>query len=232
MFCQKLTDGNIELGLDELGGISQWESGKTYKVDSIVVYSDIIYKCKTANSDTIFNENNWTALGNSSRVQSWKSAENYEPFQLLEDNENLYMVVKPHTSTTIEADEANKKIKRIDTDLTAIGGANTTAQVTKLGVVAPKSVTIPIEKTELFNFSPIGVLKFKSGGTGVVSTVNDFSNADKNDFNDNEYVEFDGAMKLKNIMLIDKTTITSLPSGETVVESETVQGDKLREVLI
>ena len=89
VFCQKLTDGNIELGLDELGGISQWESGKTYKVDSIVVYSDIIYKCKNENSDTIFNENNWTVLGDSSKVQSWKSAENYEPFQLLEDNENI-----------------------------------------------------------------------------------------------------------------------------------------------
>ena len=127
------------------------------------------------------------------------------------------MVVKSHTSTTIEADEANKKIKRIDTDLTAVGGANTTAQVTKLGVVAPKSIIIPIEKTELFNLSPIGVLKFKSGSTGVVSTVNDFSNADKNDFNDNECVEFDGKMKPKTdyeVVFEDETTVTD---GTTVL---------------
>ena len=41
---------------------SKWVSGTTYKVDDIVVYNEIIYKCITANSDTAFTESNWEEI--------------------------------------------------------------------------------------------------------------------------------------------------------------------------
>lgn len=43
-------------------GASKWVSGTTYKVDDIVVYNEIIYKCKTANSNTTFTESNWEEI--------------------------------------------------------------------------------------------------------------------------------------------------------------------------
>ena len=43
-------------------GASKWVSGTTYKVDDTVVYNEIIYKCKTANSDTAFTDSNWEEI--------------------------------------------------------------------------------------------------------------------------------------------------------------------------
>ena len=49
-------------------GASKWMSGTAYKVDDIVVYNEIIYKCKTANSDTAFTESNWEEINTEKTV--------------------------------------------------------------------------------------------------------------------------------------------------------------------
>lgn len=78
-------------------------------------------------------------------------------------------------------------------------------QITKLNVVAPKEVKIQIKETVDFNLPDINVLKFKPGQQDVVSSMCDFDNADKGDFEENSNIIFDGTMKIKTGFEIDMT---------------------------
>lgn len=75
-------------------------------------------------------------------------------------------------------------------------------QVTKLDLdglspTTPKIVDIQVPYAPNFQRSSVEVLKFKPGVDNVVSTVFDFVNTDKDDFNDDQYIEFTGDLSLK-----------------------------------
>ena len=43
-------------------GISTWISGRDYAINDIVIKDEILYACKTANSDIVFDESKWTIV--------------------------------------------------------------------------------------------------------------------------------------------------------------------------
>lgn len=76
------------------------------------------------------------------------------------------------------------------------GGSSNYSQITKTNVTAPKEVTIPLPKSNRFQYAPPNVLLFVPGTTDVVETACDFDNGDATDFDYSEkYVTFDGTMK-------------------------------------
>ncbi|OLN21696.1 hypothetical protein BTO30_13415 [Domibacillus antri] len=81
------------------------------------------------------------------------------------------------------------------------GGAQIYQQITRLGVVAsstaPRVYDITIEPTSTFLRAPLEVLIFQGGIQNVVKTEVGFDNSDAADFDESEYVIFDGAMNLK-----------------------------------
>ena len=74
-------------------------------------------------------------------------------------------------------------------------------QVTKLNVIAtpeaPHIVEIPIPFTARFDKLPIEVLRMEGVTEQITQTLAEFDNSDATDFVENEFVEFDGVMKLK-----------------------------------
>lgn len=69
----------------------------------------------------------------------------------------------------------------------------------------PKEILIPIPATDSFKRIPVEVLKLIPGKDNVIKTLVTFDNSDKDDFLPNEYVEFDGTMKLKTDYLFSMT---------------------------
>ena len=47
-------------------GITAWVSGRSYAAGDLVVYNDILYCCTVANTDAVFNPNNWKSIGGGS----------------------------------------------------------------------------------------------------------------------------------------------------------------------
>lgn len=77
------------------------------------------------------------------------------------------------------------------------GGSSNLQQITKLGVVAPKTFELKIPYSDTFNFNEIVVLKFKPGLQNRIISYCDFDNSNRDDFEENKYLEFDGVMKLQ-----------------------------------
>lgn len=86
-------------------------------------------------------------------------------------------------------------------------------QVTKLGVVAPKTVDIDIPYTAQFNLPSVEVLKFTAGAENQVVTLVEFDNGDSTDFEPNEFVEFDGTMSIKTEYSYDMAKDTNIDEG-------------------
>lgn len=109
------------------------------------------------------------------------------------------------------------------------GGSVEIKQVTKLGVVAPHTTEIAIPFTSLFNKSPVEVLKMQGGAVGVVQTLSNFDNADSTDFEPNEFVRFDGVMKLETQYSQGMTDLGTLGVGK--VFSSTVDAVKFNRTI-
>lgn len=93
------------------------------------------------------------------------------------------------------------------------GAVQEYTQITKLGVIAstasPRVYEIPIPRTTNFLRAPIEVLKFTPGAQGMSRIEIDFNNGDATDFEPNEYVIFDGTMRLRDeweLPLVKDTT--------------------------
>lgn len=80
-------------------------------------------------------------------------------------------------------------------------GTGVANQVTKLGVtatlVSPYVEEIPITYTENFLLGVAEVLKFVPGEQDITQTICNFDNADSSSFEANDFIIFDGVMKLK-----------------------------------
>lgn len=84
---------------------------------------------------------------------------------------------------------------------TGTGGGDAILQITKLGLnglsqTTPKVIDMIVPYVEGFKRAPIEVLKFKADEANIISTLIDFVNTDEDDFQDDAYVQFDGAMSL------------------------------------
>lgn len=80
---------------------------------------------------------------------------------------------------------------------TSSGGDIKVNQVTKMNIVAPHTTTIDIPYTARFDKLPIEVLKMHGEQKDIILTLADFDNADATDFEENDFVKFDGVMQLK-----------------------------------
>jgi hypothetical protein len=105
-------------------------------------------------------------------------------------------------TTSISSMEAmiNELENKINNTSTTTGSLQMN-QITKLGVTAsssePKEIILDIPQTFNFDRPPIEVLKFVSGNDNILKTLIDFDNSDEDDFENNNFVEFDGTMHLK-----------------------------------
>lgn len=113
------------------------------------------------------------------------------------------------------------------------GGGGFTGQVTKLNVIAssaaPHVVTIDIPVTTDFMRPTPEILKFVPGATGQVQTLVSFDNSDSTDFEPNEFVEFDGKMRLKTryeTPMVEDTTWT----GEGKVYTATIDVTRFKKI--
>lgn len=79
------------------------------------------------------------------------------------------------------------------------GGGSSTGlqQVTKLNVVAPKTIDLTIPESIDFILPEVVVLKFIAGIQDQLLALCNFDNSDATDFEENSNVLFDGAMRLK-----------------------------------
>lgn len=128
-----------------------------------------------------------------------------------ENRSDLPAVGKVDVLYLVKADETNNGLPTIyiwkGLEYSAIAGGTGSdgvqnyKQVTRLGVTAsmaaPKKIDLIIEKTGGFLRAPLEILKFKANDQNVVTTQNTFDNLEKIDFELNDYVQFDGKMKLK-----------------------------------
>jgi hypothetical protein len=98
------------------------------------------------------------------------------------------------------------------------GGAGVSNQVTKLGVTAtpesPYIEEIAITQSIDFLLGAAEVLKFVAGTENVVQTICNFDNADASSFEANDFVVFDGVMKLKTQDTFAMTDDGALGSGK------------------
>lgn len=106
-----LTDGTVAWevisinGIPESGGtasgIAIWATGKVYKVNDMVLYGDMLYKCNTQHTSTTFSADasNWDFVYNN--IQDWSATTFYKQGATLIYNHKLYQCVTEHTSTSV-----------------------------------------------------------------------------------------------------------------------------------
>lgn len=93
------------------------------------------------------------------------------------------------------------------------GGAVTINQVTELNVVAPKEVTIAIPPTEDYALPEVNVLKLIAGEESKVLSACGFDATDAGKFEANQFVAFDGTMKLKTSETVASVRDQSFTGG-------------------
>lgn len=145
-------------------------------------------------------------------VPDWQKDTIYKIYNIVLYNNILYRCGTSHKSTSKFQDNYWEPIS------TSGGGGGGNAnymQITKLNVTAPKTELISINVTNTFAKAPIEVLKFEQGDKDVVATICDFNNDDKTDFNDNDFLTFDGNMSLKTIY--DITVKNPVKNGDLYV---------------
>lgn len=148
-----------------------------------------------------------------STAEPWKTSTVYAVNKLVSKDSSLYMCLIAHTSTVFDTDFSKGYWKKIDSDQTVVGSASGYSQVTKLNVVAPKTLQIAINTTRTFCLPPVEVLKFKSGNANVVITECGFNNSDETDFNHGDGVAFDGTMHPNTNYTVPMSAPTSITDG-------------------
>ena len=146
-------------------------------------------------------------------VPDWQPAIKYVKDNVIINNQILYRCTSPHIANNFDDDLKNGLWEQISSS-GGSGGSNTDyKQITKLNITAPKTELISINVTNTFAKPPCEILKFVKGENDVVVTLCDFDNSDSTDFEDNEFLTFDGNMSLKTIYDIVVSTPTQLVKG-------------------
>lgn len=146
-------------------------------------------------------------------VPDWQQAIKYVKDNVIINNQIIYRCTSPHISNSFDDDLKNGLWEQISSS-GGSGGSNAKyKQITKLNITAPKTELISINVTNTFAKAPCEILKFVEGEDDVVVTLCDFDNSDSTDFEDNEFLTFDGNMSLKTIYDIVVSTPTQLVKG-------------------
>lgn len=237
IYCQKLTDGVIEISLSDLikSHIYNWEQNTDYIINDVVLYNQNIYRCiENNNSGTTFIKSNWTKV-DSGGIDIWQSSTQYLVNDFVENNNNIYKCLIQHTSgQDFLADILADKWVLIGGG--SGGGSLNYSQVTKLGVETPTNVLIGIDKTTNFCLPPIEVLKFVQGTQDVIKVINDFLADESATFVDNDFVEFNGSLKLKtnyNIPMLDGVALIDeeQTAGYTFTSEEEIDVSNYNDIL-
>jgi len=150
---------------------------------------------------------------------NWTANTEYESTMLVVHNGKLYRCRISHIS--------DDKFKQIYWELLSSESADL-KQLTKLNVIAPVSLDIPISYTNKFRLPPVEILKFNSQGgeQDQLFTMYNFDNADAEDFIvDVQSAElsdqfiFDGVMR-KNTEYKIKVNNSENMDGNTICESD------------
>lgn len=90
----------VPAGGGTASGIAIWATNKTYKVNDMVLYEDVMYKCNTQHTSTIFSadSSNWDFVYNN--IQDWSATTFYKQGATVIYNHKLYQCVTEHTSTS------------------------------------------------------------------------------------------------------------------------------------
>ena len=146
-------------------------------------------------------------------VPDWQQAIKYVKDNVIINNQIIYRCTSSHIANKFEDDLKNGLWEQISSSGGGGGGSADYKQITKLNITAPKTGLISINVTNTFAKAPLEILKFVEGENDVVVTLCDFDNSDSTDFEDNEFLTFDGNMSLKTIYDIVVSTPTQLVQG-------------------
>lgn len=91
----KINDGIISADV-----IGNWSAGTSYPVGYFVVYDNKLYECISANSDSEWNEEHWSLIGNSTgtTINNWTASTDYAVNDLVINGTTLYQCKVEHTS--------------------------------------------------------------------------------------------------------------------------------------
>ncbi|MCD3217499.1 signal peptidase II [Clostridium botulinum] len=117
-------------------------------------------------------------------------------FEELEDVD----VVNKKNKQLVAYSGDTKKFTTIDgIDIEGLAGMGL-KQINKMGIVGspekPREIHIPINTVD-FKVPRVNILKYDLGTQDIITTKNDFSNSEINDFKKNKFIEFDGTAHLK-----------------------------------
>lgn len=151
----------------------------------------------------------------------------YAESKQLPDKKTVEDVLEKESGLSIQYTDGTEKSIEVATGSGGVNGAGSTQvrQITKMNVVAPKEVKIPVEPISTFAFPPVEILKFKAGETNANKTLCDFSNDDSADFAPNEMIQFDGTMKLVTDKILEESGQQIIADG--VVATIPVDKNKL-----
>lgn len=127
----------------------------------------------------------------------------------------------------------------IDNMLESVGsGTLNYVQVTKLGVIAPKTYELPIVTTNMFNLPPAEVLKFKPGKQDQIKTICDFDADDAKNFiidgksaDQSKCYDFNGVLSTKTEYDVNVSDPVALLDG-FICESEELDFRKFKKIAI
>lgn len=101
-----LTDNTVEwevisisgVPYDESGGIDVWETAKSYEIDDVVLFNDIIYKCNTNHTSSTFVSDiaYWDYIY--SNIKEWQASTYYKVGATVIAQNKLYKCITAHTS--------------------------------------------------------------------------------------------------------------------------------------
>ena len=180
--------------------IKDWQASTKYLVGNFVIKNDILYECITANTDDTFNPAKWKAISKDG-LSAWESNKQYSLYDTVVENEEVYFCIMTHTSSNNFQDDLDANKWKL------IGGGSSSEgdgldQITKLNVVAPLNIDIPIPYTDTFKRPPVEVLKYTQGTTNITTNALTFNAGDGSKFEidgvtakDSQLVTFDGVVK-------------------------------------
>lgn len=234
----KFTPGNWRL-MDK-GYLPNWETGQAYEPMMTVVQAGDILRCKVAHTAAVFADEKtsyWEVISTKqTKLTDWQAGATYAPTDAVARAQMIYVCREAHTASERFADDmqpGNEKWLPIR----GYREEGILRQATKLGVSAPKTVTLAISKTATFNLPPVEVLKFRPYGPNQIVTACGFDNSEASDFiidgkdaANCKYIAFDGVMKPVTDYAVDVGDLTPIAGGVTC-ESDWIDCGEYRDII-
>ncbi len=79
--------------IDDGTPIYTWESGYSYKYGDLVIYTSCFYRCITPNSDSVFDETKWNAIGSPDGNYDIVETKSLLPIRFTSADRKMYYVI-------------------------------------------------------------------------------------------------------------------------------------------